>query len=113
MDQSKALAALSALANGTRLNLVRMLVETSPGALAQGEIARRLAMTASALAFHLSILVQAELVTARREGRSVLYAANTRVLGALLGYILDDCCAAHPDVRTCCAVRPRATTGET
>lgn len=113
MDQSKALAALAALANETRLNLVRMLVRVAPDALAQGEIARRLSVTASGLAFHLSLLEQADLVTARREGRSVLYAANTRSLGGVLGYVLHDCCAAHPEVRDCCAARPLAAKGGT
>lgn len=111
MEQSKALAALAALANETRLNLVRLLVRAAPDGLAQGEIARQLSVSASGLAFHLSLLEQAGLVTAQRAGRSVLYAANTRRLGAVLGYVLHDCCAAHPEVRDCCAGKPRMAGG--
>lgn len=112
MEQSKALAALAALANETRLNLVRLLVRQAPDALAQGEIARQLSVSASGLAFHLSLLEQAGLVAARREGRSVLYTANTRAIGAVLGYVLHDCCAAHPEVRDCCSGKRAAIASE-
>jgi ArsR family transcriptional regulator, arsenate/arsenite/antimonite-responsive transcriptional repressor len=108
MEQSLALSALAALAHETRLNLVRLLVPAGPGGLAQGEIARRLAVSASRLAFHLALLEQAGLVTARREGRSVYYAASTSGLGAVLSYVLNDCCAAHPEVRDCCGRTPGA-----
>lgn len=102
MNENLALAALSALAHETRLALVRLLVATGSGGLAQGEIARQLDISASRLAFHLGLLEQARIVSARREGRSVYYAANTRGIGAVLSYVLNDCCGAHPEVHACC-----------
>lgn len=102
MEQSLALSALSALAHETRLDLVRLLVARGPEGMAQGDIARELKVSASRLAFHLSLLEQAGLVTARREGRCVLYAADTRGIGAALSYVLNDCCGAHPEVHACC-----------
>lgn len=103
MDESRALAALTALAHETRLALIRLLVGAGPQGLAQGELARRLSASASRLAFHLGLLEQAGLVTSRREGRNVLYVAETKTLGALLGFILEDCCCAHPEVVQCCS----------
>ncbi len=105
MEQGKALAALSALAHEARLGLVRMLVQAGPEGLAQGEVARRMAMSASRIAFHLSLLEQAGLVTARRESRHVFYAADMRAMGGLLSYVLNDCCGAHPEVEACCHSR--------
>ncbi len=67
MEQSKALAALSALANETRLDLIRRLIARGEDGLCAGRIARELGMSASRLSFHLSALEQAGLVTARRE----------------------------------------------
>ena len=102
MIQSLALSGLSALAHENRLALVRLLVAAGDSGLAQGEIARRLDISASRLAFHLSLLEQAGLVNARREGRSVLYAADLAGIGRVLSYVLNDCCGAHPEVHACC-----------
>lgn len=103
MDQGTAVAALAALANETRLALVRQLVAAGEGGLAQGVLARTLSASPSRLAFHLDLLERGGLVRARREGRNVFYAANGAGLGALVAYILDDCCSADPGVRACCA----------
>lgn len=103
MNQSQALAALAALANPTRLELVRLLVGTGPEGLAASDIATRLAISASRLSFHIAALEQAGLVTARRASRHIFYAADARGLGRVINYLLDDCCAAHPEVRACCA----------
>ncbi|MGB3147712.1 MAG: metalloregulator ArsR/SmtB family transcription factor [Paracoccaceae bacterium] len=103
MDQSLALQALSALCHETRLSLVRLLVPAGEDGLAQGEIARRLEVSASGLAFHLSLLEKAGLVTARRESRNVYYTASTEGLGNLLHYVLTDCCCAHPHIFACCS----------
>lgn len=105
MEQSLALSALSALAHETRLALVRLLLEAGPEGMAQGEIARALDVSASRLAFHLTLLEQARIVSARRESRHVFYKVDTANIGALLSYLLNDCCKAHPDIALCC--RPR------
>ncbi|MCX8509392.1 MAG: metalloregulator ArsR/SmtB family transcription factor [Rhodobacteraceae bacterium] len=105
MEQGKALAALSALAHEARLGLLRMLVEAGPEGLAQGEIARRMKMSASRIAFHLSLLEQAGLIAARRESRNVFYWAETQAIGRLLSYVLHDCCGSHPEVEACCQDR--------
>jgi ArsR family transcriptional regulator len=102
MDESLALNALSALAHQTRLALVRLLVDAGADGIAQGEIARALDISASRLAFHLSLLEQAGLVRARRESRNVFYTANLPGIGALLSYVLNDCCKAHPEISRCC-----------
>ena len=105
MDQPRALAALSALANATRLELVRMLV----AGLAASDIAARLVLSPSRLSFHLAALEQAGLVTSRRASRNIFYAADTRGLGGVIGYLLEDCCAGHPEVCACCAPTARVT----
>lgn len=102
MEQSKALNALSALANGTRLELVRALIGTGAEGLAAGDIARRLDVSASRLSFHLSTLEHAGLITSRRESRHVFYMADATVIGQVIAYLLNDCCCAHPEIRACC-----------
>lgn len=109
MNQRQALAALSALANATRLELVRLLIGAGPEGLAASDIAGRLGVSASRLSFHLAGLEQAGLVTARRASRNIFYAADTRGLGGVIGYLLEDCCAGHPEVCACCAPTARVT----
>ena len=106
MEQSRVLGALAALAHETRLDLVRLLMPSGARGMAQGDIARQLEISASRLAFHLAQLEQAGLVTARRESRHVFYAVNAQGIGAVLGYVLNDCCKSHPEVTACCQHRP-------
>lgn len=106
MDRSKALAALSALAHDTRLDLVRLLIAAGGDGLAAGEIARRLDLSASRLSFHLSLLEQAGLIRSRRAARNIYYSVDAAGMGGTIGYLMADCCQDHPDVMACC--RPRA-----
>ncbi len=103
MEQSKALAALSALANETRLDLIRRLIARGDKGLCAGRIAHELGMSASRLSFHLSALEQAGLVTARRESRHIFYAIKPAGMGGLISYLLNDCCKADPTISACCA----------
>jgi DNA-binding transcriptional ArsR family regulator len=102
MDElSRAVSALAALAHAHRLALFRLLVQRGPDGLAAGEIAARLGVPPSSLTFHLQHLLHAGLVTRRRVGRSLIYAADFAAMGALLGYLTRNCCgrddAAAPD----------------
>src|SRR5713101_6641762 len=76
MDIKGAVSALSALAQESRLEVFRLLVQRGPRGLAAGEIGHRVGIPATTLSFHLSQLSHAGLVTSRREGRSIIYAAD-------------------------------------
>lgn len=102
MDRGKALAALSALAHGARLDLIRLLVPVGPDGLSAGDIATRLGLSSSRLSFHLSAMEQAGLLTSRRVARHVYYAADAQGLGQTIGFLLNDCCMDHPAVLACC-----------
>lgn len=102
MEQTQALSALAALAHETRLQIVRLLVPCGQDGLSAGEIGARVDCSASRLSFHLSALDQAGLITARRDGRRVIYAAKRRQIGGLIHYLLNDCCAGDQTVSACC-----------
>ncbi|MGH1423255.1 MAG: ArsR/SmtB family transcription factor [Pseudooceanicola sp.] len=102
MEKSPALAALSALAHDTRLDIVRLLVRHRPGGMPAGSIAQAVNTSASGLTFHLKLLEQADLITARRDGRKVIYALNCEQMGGLVHYLISDCCANAPEVRDRC-----------
>ena len=92
MDQNHAIAALGALAQDTRLALFRLLVTAGPAGLSAGTIAERLGVAPSSLSFHLQQLLHAGLVTQRRAGRQLIYAAEYEAMNALLAYLTENCC---------------------
>jgi DNA-binding transcriptional ArsR family regulator len=92
MEQSQALAALGALSQETRLQLYRLLVTCGPAGLSAGNIAERLGVIPSSLSFHLQNLVHAGLITQRRTGRLMIYAAEYGAMNALLAYLTENCC---------------------
>lgn len=102
MEQSKALAALSALAHGARLDLLRLLMPHGEQGLTAGEIARHLGHSASRLSFHLAQLEQAGLLRSRKVARNVYYAADPAGIGGTISYLLNDCCRENPEVLACC-----------
>ena len=92
MEKDDALAGLAALAQESRLDIFRLLVEGGPEGLAAGDIGTRLALPGATLSFHLKDLRQAGLITRRREGRSLIYAADFAAMGSLVAYLTENCC---------------------
>lgn len=92
MEKSDAVTALAALAQDNRLDVFRLLVQAGPDGLAAGTVAARLALAPNTLSFHFDRLRQAGLVTVKREGRSLIYAARFETMNALLGYLTENCC---------------------
>jgi DNA-binding transcriptional ArsR family regulator len=93
MESELAISRLAALAHPTRLDLFRRLVRQGPAGEPAGGIAAALGVPNPTLSFHLAALARAGLVAARREGRSVRYAADYRAIEALVGYLTENCCA--------------------
>jgi ArsR family transcriptional regulator, arsenate/arsenite/antimonite-responsive transcriptional repressor len=92
MDEKRAIAALGALAQETRLALFRLLVTAGPGGLPAGVIAERLGVQPSSLSFHLAQLVHAGLITQRRLSRQLIYSAEYGAMNELLAYLTENCC---------------------
>ena len=112
MELTDAIKRLSALAQDGRLELFRLLVKAGPDGLAAGEIARRLGIQPNTASAQLLVLSNAQLVQARRDGRSIIYAVRFDAMRALLSFLTEDCCAGSAEVcapRTI-AARSRTTT---
>jgi DNA-binding transcriptional ArsR family regulator len=103
VDRDRVLAALSALANETRLDLIRLLMPAGDAGMPAGQIAQALSVAASRLSFHLSALEQAGLVRSRRVARNVIYSVDAAGIGRTISYLLNDCCAEHPEVLAACS----------
>lgn len=103
LDESQALAALSALSEATRLRILRFLVTRGTVGAPAGEIGEAVGFSSSRGSFHLGALARAGLVTATKVSRQVIYRADMDAIGALLGYLVNDCCGGDPQIVACCA----------
>ena len=92
MDETLAVTALGALAQETRLKIFRLLVEAGPSGIAAGAISEALDVPPPTLSFHLAQMKHAGLVEARRDSRSLIYAADFERMNALLGFLTENCC---------------------
>ena len=94
-----ALKCFSALSQETRLNAFRILVQHGKEGIAAGALSEKLGIPHNTLSFHLSHLSHAGLVNSRKKSRSVIYAANLDTVQTLIGFMVENCCAA--DNKTC------------
>ncbi|HJS85564.1 MAG TPA: metalloregulator ArsR/SmtB family transcription factor [Acetobacteraceae bacterium] len=98
MEITAATEAFGALAQETRFAVFRLLIEAGPDGMPAGDIARHLGVPHNTLSTHLGILSRAGLVGSRREGRSIIYAADFSGVRGLIAFLLQDCCKGRPEV---------------
>ncbi|MEX2616243.1 MAG: metalloregulator ArsR/SmtB family transcription factor [Alphaproteobacteria bacterium] len=98
MDKTQTLDALSALSQGTRLDVFRLLMKAEPEGLCAGDIAERLGVRQNTMSANLGILERAGLIRGVREGRSIRYFADLDSMRALLRFLMEDCCGGQPEL---------------
>ena len=92
METSDAVVALAALAQDNRLDIFRLLVQAGPEGMAAGRVAEELELAPNTLTFHFDRLRGAGLITVRRDGRSMIYAARFETMNGLVGFLTENCC---------------------
>jgi len=106
MERTVAIAALGALAQETRLDIFRLLVQQGPDGMAAGQIGERLGLAPPTLSFHLNQLRFAGMVAHRRASLSIVYRANFQAMNELLGYLTENCCGGGPEICAPAACAP-------
>jgi len=109
METTDAVAALAALAQDHRLSVFRLLVQAGPEGMPAGQVAEALDLAPNTLTFHFDRLRVAGLVTVRRDGRSMIYAAQFETMNALLGFLTENCCQGAADKCAPAACAPVAS----
>ena len=105
MDMQTAVRRLSALAHDGRLNVIRLLIMAGPDGMPAGDIARELSVASNTMSAQLLVLSNAQLVKARREGRSIIYSIQLDATRDLLAYLVKNCCQHSQEI----CVPPAAT----
>jgi DNA-binding transcriptional ArsR family regulator len=96
------------LAQESRLRIVRRLVRAGPDGVPAGVIAEVIGASPSNVSFHLKELERADLITARRAARSIIYTANYKTLRGLIRFLMEDCCAGRAEI---CSPLPASREG--
>jgi DNA-binding transcriptional ArsR family regulator len=98
MESDQAILAFAALAQPTRLDVFRLLMEHEPDGLPAGDIARRMDVPHNTMSTHLAILTRAGLIEAERQSRSIIYRAKLNAVHALTSFLVKDCCGGRPEI---------------
>ena len=114
MESEAVILGLAALAQPTRLDVFRLLVQQEPDGLAAGDIARALAVPQNTMSSHLAVLSRAGLVSTQRFSRSIVYRADLTRFRAVMLFMLKDCCDGRTeicaplieDLTPCCPPKP-------
>src|SRR6267142_7076166 len=109
MEKTDAVAALAALAQDNRLDVFRLLVQAGPDGMPAGAVAESLGLAPNTLTFHFDRLRIAGLISVRREGRSMIYAARYEAMNGLLGYLTENCCRGAPKASASAICAPSPT----
>ncbi len=78
-------AAFKAIADPVRRQILHLLRH---GELTAGDLAQNFNITKPTMSHHFSVLVDAGLITRRRDGQTIWYALNTTVLEDVVAWIM-------------------------
>ena len=110
METTDAVQTLSALAQGSRLAIFRLLIRAGPAGVAAGSIGEKLGLPPATLSFHLAGLTRAGLAKSRQDGRFVIYSADFERMNSLVGFLTENCCGVASCVPAAC--QPETLKGE-
>ena len=113
MNSDAAVLALAALAQSSRLEVFRLLVQAGPAGRAAGDIAHALDIPPATLSFHLKALAHAGLVESHQVGRYVIYQARFQAMNALLAYLTENCCGGTGCEASATSCQPEGNPHET
>lgn len=95
MQTQEAVMIFTALAQESRLQIYKILVENSLEGICPCEIAEILKMPRNTLSFHLSLLTQAGLVSKTKKGKMLIYRPNCEKIKETMAFLHNDCVACH------------------
>lgn len=98
MESTLAIDVLAALAQPTRLDAFRLLIQHEPDGLPAGEVARLLDVPQNTMSSHLAVLARAGLISSERRSRSIIYRAELDRVRELASFLVTDCCGGRPEL---------------
>jgi arsenate reductase len=90
MEKNEIVAAFAAIAQETRLDALRLLLDSLPDGLPAGEVAKVLNIPQNTMSSHLAVLKRAGLVLTQRSGTTIYYRADSERVWRLVDYLVTD-----------------------
>lgn len=106
MKTEDAAVLFGVLSNADRLGVIRALVEAGPDGMSAGDIARKIGASPSRASFHLNALSEPGFLNKERQARSLNYSIDYNTIGALITFLMEDCCKGNAELRKCCSINP-------
>ena len=98
METTNAIEVFAALAQPTRLEAFRLIMQHEPDGLPAGEVARLLDVPQNTMSSHLAILARAGLISAERPSRSIIYRTEIDRVREIASFLVNDCCGGRPEL---------------
>jgi ArsR family transcriptional regulator len=98
METTNAIEVFAALAQPTRLEAFRLIMQHEPDGLPAGEVARLLDVPQNTMSSHLAILARAGLISAERQSRSIIYRTEIDRVREIASFLVNDCCGGRPEL---------------
>lgn len=98
MDNLQAIAAMAGLAQPTRLDTFKLLVNREPEGVPAGELSRLIDVPQNTMSAHLAVLARAGLIKGERQSRSIIYRADLEGFRSVIAFLLKDCCGGRADL---------------
>ncbi len=90
MKNENAVKAFVALGHESRLSIFKLLSTKGKEGMAAGEIAKYFDMPSATLSFHLTQMVNAKLISSRKESRTIYYYVKFKRIKKLMNYLFDN-----------------------
>ncbi|KSV62231.1 hypothetical protein N185_37340 [Sinorhizobium sp. GW3] len=90
MEKSVIVEAFAAIAQVTRLDALRLLLDHAQDGLASGDVGRLLDIPQNTMSSHLNVLKRAGLVSTQRVGTTIIYRPNTQLVWQLVEFLATD-----------------------
>jgi len=92
MNDEQLSKCLAQLGNITRLQIFKLLVKAGKDGLSVGTIQEKLSVPGSTLSHHITKLISVDLISQKRDGRTLYCIANYEVLDGVMLALKDQCC---------------------
>jgi len=92
MKTDKVANTFKELGHPTRLTIFKHLVKAGDNGLPVGALQEELQIPNSTLSHHIAKLISVDLITQKRDGRTLWCIPNYKQLNGLIDFLKDECC---------------------
>jgi len=91
MKARTAVIAFDSLSHSGRLKIFRKLIKREKKGIGASELCETMDMPPATLSFHMSKLINGDLVTSHKKGKFITYTANPKQVTKIINFLMDKC----------------------